>query len=36
VVVDEFGGNVGIVTLQHVMAEVIGQLPANRGYVLIF
>jgi CBS domain containing-hemolysin-like protein len=27
VVVDEFGGNVGIVTLQHVMAQVIGQVP---------
>jgi magnesium and cobalt transporter len=31
VVVDEFGGNVGIVTLQHVMAEVIGQLPDEFG-----
>ena len=27
VVLDEFGGNVGIVTLQDVIAEVIGQLP---------
>ncbi len=26
-VLDEFGGNVGIVTLQDVIAEVIGQLP---------
>jgi len=31
VVVDEFGGNVGIVTLQHVIAEVIGQLPDEFG-----
>jgi CBS domain containing-hemolysin-like protein len=30
-VVDEFGGNVGIVTLQHVIAEVIGQLPDEFG-----
>jgi magnesium and cobalt exporter, CNNM family len=27
VVVDEFGGNVGIVTLQHVIAEIIGDMP---------
>jgi CBS domain containing-hemolysin-like protein len=27
VVVDEFGGNAGIVTLQHVIAEVIGDMP---------
>jgi CBS domain containing-hemolysin-like protein len=27
VVLDEFGGNVGIVTLQDVIAEVLGQLP---------
>jgi CBS domain containing-hemolysin-like protein len=31
VVVDEFGGNVGIVTLRHVIAEVIGQLPDEFG-----
>jgi CBS domain containing-hemolysin-like protein len=31
VVVDEFGGNAGIVTLQHVIAEVIGQLPDEFG-----
>jgi CBS domain containing-hemolysin-like protein len=31
VVVDEFGANVGIVTLQHVIAEVIGQLPDEFG-----
>jgi CBS domain containing-hemolysin-like protein len=31
VVVDEFGGNVGIVTLQNVIAEVIGQLPDEFG-----
>jgi CBS domain containing-hemolysin-like protein len=31
VVLDEFGGNVGIVTLQHVIAEVIGQLPDEFG-----
>ena len=31
VVVDEFGGNVGIVTLEHVIAEVIGQLPDEFG-----
>jgi len=31
VVVDEFGGHVGIVTLQHVIAEVIGQLPDEFG-----
>jgi CBS domain containing-hemolysin-like protein len=31
VVADEFGGNVGIVTLQHVIAEVIGQLPDEFG-----
>jgi len=31
VVVDEFGGNVGIVTLQHVVAEVIGRLPDEFG-----
>ena len=30
-VVDEFGGNVGIVTLQHVVAEVIGRLPDESG-----
>jgi CBS domain containing-hemolysin-like protein len=30
-VVDEFGGNVGIVTLQHVVAEVIGRLPDASG-----
>ena len=30
-VVDEFGGNVGIVTLQHVVAEVIGRLPDEFG-----
>jgi CBS domain containing-hemolysin-like protein len=30
-VVDEFGGNVGIVTLQHVVTEVIGQLPDEFG-----
>ena len=29
--VDEFGGNVGIVTLQQVIAEVIGQLPDEFG-----
>jgi CBS domain containing-hemolysin-like protein len=31
VVVDEFGGNVGIVTLQDAIAEVIGQLPDEFG-----
>jgi CBS domain containing-hemolysin-like protein len=31
VVLDEFGGNVGIVTLQQVIAEVIGQLPDEFG-----
>jgi len=31
VVVDEFGGNVGIVTLQNVVAEVIGRLPDEFG-----
>jgi CBS domain containing-hemolysin-like protein len=31
VVLDEFGGNVGIVTLQHVIAEVIGQLADEFG-----
>ena len=31
VAVDEFGGNVGIVTLQHVVAEVIGRLPDEFG-----
>ena len=31
VVVDEFGGNVGIVTLQRVIAEVIGQLSDELG-----
>jgi CBS domain containing-hemolysin-like protein len=31
VVVDEFGGNVGIVTLQHVIAEVIGDMPDEFG-----
>jgi CBS domain containing-hemolysin-like protein len=31
VVVDEFGGNVGIVTLQNVIAEMIGQLPDEFG-----
>jgi CBS domain containing-hemolysin-like protein len=31
VVVDEFGGNVGIVTLQHVIAEVIGDIPDEFG-----
>jgi CBS domain containing-hemolysin-like protein len=31
VVVDEFGGNVGIVTMQHVIAEVIGKLPDEFG-----
>ena len=31
VVVDEFGGNVGIVTLQHVISEVIGPLPEEFG-----
>jgi len=30
-VVDEFGGNVGIVTLQHLVAEVIGRLPDEFG-----
>ena len=30
-VLDEFGGNVGIVTLQQVIAEVIGQLPDEFG-----
>ena len=29
--VDEFGGNVGIVTLKDVIAEVIGQLPDEFG-----
>jgi CBS domain containing-hemolysin-like protein len=31
VVLDEFGGNVGIVTLQDVSAEVLGQLPDEFG-----
>jgi CBS domain containing-hemolysin-like protein len=31
VVVDEFGGNVGIVTLQQIIAEVVGQLPDEFG-----
>jgi CBS domain containing-hemolysin-like protein len=31
VVVDEVGGNGGIVTLRHVIAEVIGQLPDEFG-----
>jgi CBS domain containing-hemolysin-like protein len=31
VVIDEFGGNVGIVTLQHIIAELIGQLPDEFG-----
>jgi CBS domain containing-hemolysin-like protein len=31
VVVEEFGGNLGIVTLQNVIAEVIGQLPDEFG-----
>jgi CBS domain containing-hemolysin-like protein len=31
VVVDEFGANVGIVTLQNVISEVIGQLPDEFG-----
>jgi CBS domain containing-hemolysin-like protein len=31
VVVDEFGSNVGIVSLQHVIAEVIGQMPDEFG-----
>jgi magnesium and cobalt exporter, CNNM family len=31
VVVDEFGGNVGIVTLQYVIAEVIGDMPDEFG-----
>jgi putative hemolysin len=31
VVVDEFGGNVGIVTLERVIAEVIGQLSDELG-----
>jgi CBS domain containing-hemolysin-like protein len=31
VVVDEFGGNVGIVTLQHVISELIGPLPDEFG-----
>jgi CBS domain containing-hemolysin-like protein len=31
VVVDEFGSNVGIVTLQHVIDEVIGELPDEFG-----
>jgi CBS domain containing-hemolysin-like protein len=31
VVVDEFGGNLGIVTLQQIIAEVIGQLPDEFG-----
>ncbi|HET9376057.1 MAG TPA: hemolysin family protein [Chthoniobacterales bacterium] len=30
-VMDEFGSNVGIVTLQHIVAEVIGQLPDEFG-----
>ena len=30
-VVDEFGGNVGIVTLQYLVAEVIGRLPDEFG-----
>jgi CBS domain containing-hemolysin-like protein len=30
-VLDEFGGNVGIVTVQQVIAEVIGQLPDEFG-----
>jgi CBS domain containing-hemolysin-like protein len=31
VVLDEFGSNVGIVSLQHVIAEVIGQIPDEFG-----
>jgi putative hemolysin len=31
VVLDEFGGNVGIVTLQDVIAEMLGQLPDEFG-----
>jgi CBS domain containing-hemolysin-like protein len=31
VVVNEFGGNAGIVTLQHVIAEVIGDMPDEFG-----
>jgi len=30
-VIDEFGGNAGIVTLQHIIAQVIGQLPDEFG-----
>jgi CBS domain containing-hemolysin-like protein len=30
-VVDEFSGNVGIITLQHVTAEVIGAMPDEFG-----
>jgi CBS domain containing-hemolysin-like protein len=30
-VVDEFGGNAGIVTMQHVIAEVIGDMPDEFG-----
>src|ERR1700730_16256640 len=30
-VIDEFGGNAGIVTLQHIIAGVIGQLPDEFG-----
>jgi CBS domain containing-hemolysin-like protein len=30
-VIDEFGGKVGIVTLQHIIAEVISQLPDEFG-----
>jgi CBS domain containing-hemolysin-like protein len=30
-VIDEFGSNVGIVTLQHIIIEVIGQLPDEFG-----
>jgi putative hemolysin len=32
VVIDEFGANVGIVTLQHIIAEVIGHLPDEFGW----